>query len=135
MVLSFHKYWNRNDAASIADMVKLRDSYGRPIWLGESGENSNVWFRGAIAMVEGEGIGWAFWPLKKLGFNQPLEIDPGPGGAAVVAWMPGKEPKPDPDAAYPAMNELAENSTLERRTPTPPSAPSKRRPPPPPQPS
>src|SRR3546814_675510 len=39
MVLSFHKYWNRNDAASIADMVKLRDSYGRPIWLGESGEN------------------------------------------------------------------------------------------------
>src|SRR3546814_16245210 len=35
MVLSFHKYWNRNDAASIADMVKLRDSYGRPIWLGE----------------------------------------------------------------------------------------------------
>src|SRR3546814_7744613 len=76
MVLSFHKYWNRNDAASIADMVKLRDSYGRPIWLGESGENSNVWFRDAIALVEGEGIGWAFWPLTKIGLNQTIEIDP-----------------------------------------------------------
>src|SRR3546814_1763455 len=39
LVLSFHKYWNRNDEASIADIVKLRASYGRPVWLGESGEN------------------------------------------------------------------------------------------------
>src|SRR3546814_14391123 len=73
LVLSFHKYWNHNDEASIADIVKLRASYGRPVWLGESGENSNVWFRDAIALVEGEGIGWNFWPLKKIGFNQPLE--------------------------------------------------------------
>lgn len=119
MVLSFHKYWNRNDAASIADIVALRDSYGRPIWLGESGENSNVWFRDAIALVEDEGIGWAFWPLKKIGFNQPLEIDPGPGWAAVVAWMTGKGLKPDPDAAYAAMMMLAENSRFERNIPHP----------------
>ena len=119
MVLSFHKYWNRNDAASIADIVKLRGNYGRPIWLGESGENSNVWFRDAIALVEGEGIGWAFWPLKKIGFNQPLEIAPGPGWAAVVAWMTGKGPKPDPDTAYAAMMHLAENSRFERNIPHP----------------
>src|SRR3546814_7068817 len=106
-------------SAVLRIVVKLLDSEGRPSWLGESGENSNVWCRDAIALVEGEGIGWAFWPLKKIGFNQPLEIDPGPGWAAVVAWMTGKGPKPDPDAAYAAMMELAENSRFERSIPHP----------------
>jgi hypothetical protein len=114
MVLSFHKYWNRNDAASIADIVKLRASYNRPVWLGESGENSNVWYRDAIALVEGEGIGWNFWPLKKIGFNQPLEIEAGDGWTAIVAWATGKGPKPPADEAFAAMMILAENSRFDR---------------------
>ncbi|WP_422061443.1 cellulase family glycosylhydrolase [Sphingopyxis sp.] len=119
MAISFHKYWNRNDIASIADMVKMRASYGRPIWLGESGENSNVWYRDAIALVEGEGIGWNFWPLKKIGFNQPLEIEPGHGWARIVAWATGKGPKPDADEAYAAMMALARNSRFDRNIPKP----------------
>lgn len=119
MAISFHKYWNRNDEASIADIKKLRTSYGRPIWFGELGENSNVWYRDAIALVEGEGIGWNFWPLKKIGFNQPLEIDPGPGWAKIVAWATGKGPKPDADTAYAAMMTLARNSRFDRNVPKP----------------
>lgn len=119
MVLSFHKYWNRNDAASIADIVALRASYGRPVWLGESGENSNVWYRDAIALVEGEGIGWNFWPLKKIGFNQPLEIDPGPGWAKIVAWATGKGPKPDSNEAFTAMMQFAANSRFDKTIPKP----------------
>ncbi|MBL8650834.1 MAG: cellulase family glycosylhydrolase [Sphingopyxis sp.] len=114
MVLSFHKYWNRNDAASIADIVRLRTDYGRPIWLGESGENSNVWFRDAIALVEGEGIGWNFWPLKKIGFNQPLEIALGNGWMKIVAWATGEGPKPGADEAYAAMMQLAANARFDR---------------------
>lgn len=114
MVLSFHKYWNRNDAASIADIVKLRTSYGRPVWLGESGENSNVWYRDAIKLVEGQGIGWNFWPLKKIGFNQPLEIVAGDGWMKIVAWATGKGPKPAPDEAFAAMMQLAENTRFDR---------------------
>jgi hypothetical protein len=117
MVLSFHKYWNRNDEASIAEIKALRSTTNRPIWLGESGENSNVWFRDAIALVEGEGIGWNFWPLKKIGFNQPLEIDPGPGWADVVAWATGNGPKPGADAAFAAMMQLAANSRFDRNIP------------------
>jgi len=119
LVLSFHKYWNRNDAASIADIVKLRESYGRPVWLGESGENSNVWFRDAIKLVEGEGIGWNFWPLKKIGFNQPLEIVAGDGWMKIAAWATGKGPKPDADEAFAAMMRLAENTRFENNIPHP----------------
>ncbi|NIJ36529.1 hypothetical protein FHR22_001178 [Sphingopyxis panaciterrae] len=114
MVLSFHKYWNRNDEASIAEIKALRTSYNRPIWLGESGENSNVWFRDAIALVEGEDIGWNFWPLKKIGFNQPLEIDPGPAWAKIVAWATGGGPKPGADEAFAAMMTLAGNSRFDK---------------------
>lgn len=109
LVLSFHKYWNANDAASIADIVRLRDEHDVPVWLGESGENSNTWFRDAIALVEGEGIGWAFWPLKKIGFNQPLEIRPNPGWTKLVAWLTGKGPRPSAAEAEAAMMRMAEH--------------------------
>lgn len=119
LAISFHKYWNRNDEASIAEIKALRSRTNRPIWLGESGENSNAWFRDAIALVEGEGIGWNFWPLKKIGFNQPLEIVPGDGWMRIVAWMTGKGEKPAPDEAFAAMMEFAENTRFDRNIPKP----------------
>jgi aryl-phospho-beta-D-glucosidase BglC (GH1 family) len=118
MALSFHKYWNLNDEASIAPYLKLREETGLPLWLGESGENSNAWFRDAIALVERHEIGWAFWPLKKIGFNQPLEVVPNPGYDKLVAYWTGKGPKPTADEAYKALMTLAghdvrfENNTV-----------------------
>lgn len=107
MALSFHKYWNVNDEASIGTVLKLREDTGLPLWLGESGENSNAWFRDAIALVEKHEIGWAFWPLKKIGFNQPLEIKPNPGYAKLVDYWTKKGPKPTADEAYAALMTLA----------------------------
>lgn len=105
--LSFHKYWNTNDEASIAGVLKLRETYDMPLWLGESGENSNVWFRDAISLVEKHDIGWAFWPLKKIGFNNPLEIVPNPGWAKLVAYWTAKGPRPTAEEAYATLMQLA----------------------------
>jgi endoglucanase len=107
LALSFHKYWNLNDEASIAGVLKLREDTGLPLWLGESGENSNAWFRDAIALVEKHEIGWAFWPLKKIGFNQPLEITPNPGYLKLIDYWTKKGPKPTADEAYEALMSLA----------------------------
>ncbi|MEO6225501.1 MAG: cellulase family glycosylhydrolase [Sphingomicrobium sp.] len=107
LVLSFHKYWNRNNDKSIAAALELRRSTGRPIWLGESGENSNGWYRDAIALAERHDIGWAWWPLKKIGFNNPLEVEANPGWGRVVAWLTGKGPRPDPAETRAAMMQLA----------------------------
>ncbi|WP_028970040.1 cellulase family glycosylhydrolase [Sphingomonas sp. URHD0057] len=107
LVLSFHKYWNHNDAGSIAGIVKLREATGRPIWLGESGENSNGWDRDAIKLAEANDIGWSWWPLKKLGFNNPLEVTPNQGWQRIVEWLTGKGPRPDPAEARTAMMKLA----------------------------
>ncbi|WP_347158186.1 cellulase family glycosylhydrolase [Pontibacter chitinilyticus] len=113
MVLSFHKYWNYNDQASIKERLELRDKYNVPLWLGETGENSNVWFTQAIALAERNDIGWSWWPLKKMGFNNPLEVKVDPGYQKILDYWQNKGPKPAPDAAYQALMQQAENTKLE----------------------
>lgn len=66
IVYSPHKYWSYNDLSTMAFATDLRDRTGHPLYLGETGENSNVWFRDAIRLFEDLGIGWAMWPLKKV---------------------------------------------------------------------
>lgn len=66
LVYSPHKYWSFNDPASIQWVLDIRNSYNVPLFLGESGENSNVWFADAIRLLEDFDIGWAWWPLKKV---------------------------------------------------------------------
>ena len=54
------------------------------VWLGETGETLNVWFTEAIQLFESNNIGWSWWPLKKLGINNPLQI---PGNANYDATL------------------------------------------------
>lgn len=66
MVYSPHKYWSVNDQASIQWVLTMRDQYNIPLYLGETGENSNVWFRDAAKLYEDNNMGWAWWPMKKI---------------------------------------------------------------------
>ena len=112
-VISFHKYWNYNDQQSIQKFIDIRDQYATPVWLGESGENSNLWFRDAIHLMEGNEIGWAWWPLKKLGANNPLEVKVPVGYQKILNYWAEKGGKPKADEAYKAVMELANNLKLE----------------------
>ena len=66
MVYSFHKYWNNNTQNTIQWVLDMRDQFNVPLWMGESGENSNVWFKEAIKLFEDNNIGWAWWPWKRI---------------------------------------------------------------------
>jgi endoglucanase len=114
MVVSFHKYWNNNDEESIRRFLDIREKYNVPVWLGESGENSNVWFQQAIALMESHDIGWCWWPLKKIGFNNPLEIQMPAGYQRIVDYWSGKGGRPSADEAHSALMELADNTRLEK---------------------
>jgi hypothetical protein len=65
LAVSFHKYWNYNDKNSIQGMLNIRNNYNVPLWCGESGENSDVWYTQAISLLENNDIGWSWWTLKK----------------------------------------------------------------------
>jgi endoglucanase len=112
MVLSFHKYWNANDLHSIQHILDFRKKYNVPVWLGETGENSNVWFTEAIRLFEENNIGWSWWPLKKMGNNNPLEIPSNEGYQQILNYWNGKGDKPSEATAFTALMELASASNI-----------------------
>lgn len=75
LVYSPHKYWSVNDQASIQWVLDIREQYDVPLYFGESGENSNLWFKDAITLIESKNIGWAWWPMKKVeSISGPLSV-------------------------------------------------------------
>ncbi len=114
MVLSFHKYWSTNDLGSIQGIMNLRDQYNIPIWLGESGENSNAWFTDAIKLVEENDIGWAWWPLKKIGsINSPYSIAKSADYQSLLNyWKNGGTP-PSASSATQTLMRLTEDAKSE----------------------
>ncbi len=75
MVISFHKYWNNVDANSLDWIIEKGEHYNVPLWLGESGENSNVWYTHLIELCESKNIGWSWWPVKKNGINNVMFVE------------------------------------------------------------
>jgi hypothetical protein len=113
IVLSFHKYWNYNRQQDIQKILDTRNTYNVPVWLGETGENSNVWFTEAVRLLEENNIGWSMWPLKKMGVNNPLEIKSNMNYDKVKNYLNGKGPEPDTIDAYSGLMKLAIDAKLE----------------------
>jgi endoglucanase len=113
LVLSFHKYWNPNTEDAIRGYLNLREKYNIPLWLGESGENDDKWFHDAVRLAESHDIGWSWWPLKKIGTSQPLEVIMPPGFQQLVDYWVKGGPKPTEQEAEEGLNALLENIRLE----------------------
>jgi len=114
MVASFHKYWNNNDLASIQSILDMREQQNIPLWLGESGENSNTWFTNAIRLVEENHIGWSWWPLKKVGsVVNPLTIVKNDDYDVLLNYWKNGGTKPTVDFSKDALMQLAENLRIE----------------------
>ncbi len=113
-VVSFHKYWSYNDQGSIAGIIGIRNQYNVPIWLGESGENSNVWFTDAIQLVEKNGIGWAWWPLKKIGsVVNPMTIVKTDNYQTLLDYWNNGGTAPAAGFAYYTLLQMAQNSQIQ----------------------
>jgi endoglucanase len=112
MVISFHKYWNYNDQNSIQKFIDIRKKENVPVWLGESGENSNDWFTQAITLMEKNKIGWAWWPMKKLGGNNPVQIKKPEGYDNIISYWKGEAGKPSAEDAWKTFQQLAINSNI-----------------------
>ena len=46
--------------------VAKYESHNTPLWLGETGENSNPWYYETRQLAEQHEIGWNWWTHKKL---------------------------------------------------------------------
>jgi endoglucanase len=66
LAYTFHKYWTDTTQAVIQEYVDFSDRHNVPIWMGESGENTDEWITSFRTLLEANKIGWCFWPYKKL---------------------------------------------------------------------
>jgi aryl-phospho-beta-D-glucosidase BglC (GH1 family) len=114
LVYSPHKYWSLNDVPTMQWVLDLRNTYNVPLYLGESGENSNVWFRDAIRLLEDLDIGWAWWPMKKIeSIAGPLSVVKTPEYQAILDYWSGTGSKPTTDFAISALMNIAEGLKIE----------------------
>jgi Cellulase (glycosyl hydrolase family 5) len=66
VMYTFHKYWMKPEQAEIQEYVDFREKYHVPIWMSESGENTDEWITQFRELLEENQIPWAFWPYKKM---------------------------------------------------------------------
>lgn len=112
MVYSFHKYWSYNNADALKWVTDLRENTNRPIWLGESGENSNVWFTNLVHLCESQNIGWSWWPVKKPNINNVLQVEINEDYLDMVEMWKGNGSM-SADDAYAAVMTFSENHRFE----------------------
>lgn len=82
LAYTFHKYWTPPVKNVIQDYIYFRDKYNVPIYVGETGENTDGWVDSFRVVCEQNNIGWHFWPYKKMdntrgivSFNKPAGYD------------------------------------------------------------
>ena len=114
MVYSFHKYWSTVNDDDLDWVTPLRETHNVPLWMGESGENSNTWYTNFISLLEKKDIGWAWWTIKKVGdIDSPFSVDLNSGYQKVLDYWKGEGDKPTEEETYTAMMKLAEDLLIE----------------------
>jgi endoglucanase len=114
MAYSFHKYWNPTTVETIQRYLDLREENDIPLWMGESGENNNEWYRGAVTLFESNDIGWAWWTIKKIGSGSGImNVRKSAGYRKIIDFWAGKGPRPSSEEAFTSLMELASNMKLE----------------------
>lgn len=116
ITISYHKYWNSNDQSSLDPLLATQNKWNVPLWLGETGENSNQWFTDAIELLENNNIGWSWWPQKKMGGNNVQEIEINDGYQDILDFWSGNAEKPTEAEAYASLMQIAENLKEENNT-------------------
>ena len=90
LVYTFHKYWFPVNDDAITEFLAFREKYNVPVWLGESGENTDEWIDSFRRVLEAHNVGWCFWPYKKLDATSCLtSIKPPPNWNVIVGFADG----------------------------------------------
>jgi len=114
MSYSFHKYWSTNDQGSIQSYLNLRGQNNVPLWMSETGENSNTWFYDAVQLFEEHDIGWCWWTTKKVDtITSPYSASRPASWELLTNYWQGSGPKPSAQTSLAILMEMAENLRTE----------------------
>ena len=105
MSYSFHKYWGETSLATIQSYISMSNQYSIPLWMGESGENSNSWYYEVfVELLEANNIGWNFWTHKKVEkISSPYSAVVTPQYQALINYWSGSGAEPSETYAQAAL--------------------------------
>jgi len=66
IVYEFHKYWFDVKQEEIQTYLDFSGKHQVPIYIGETGENTDQWVEEFRLLLDKNAINWAFWPYKKM---------------------------------------------------------------------
>jgi len=114
LVLSFHKYWTTNAPESIQNIIDMRQKLDIPVWLGETGENSNVWFTELNQLLLKNNIGYAYWPMKKIdNIAGVTNVKITPDYQKLLNYWKNGGQKPTKEFARKTLMKIADNYKME----------------------
>lgn len=118
MIYTCHRYWCDTLQANIQDFVNFRDSVNLPIYMGETGENTNEWISAWTSLMEKNNIGWHYWPYKKMMPKSCMVTIPTPENWNVIVEYTKQDranlhkvrmARPDQEVVKKALADLIEN--------------------------
>lgn len=66
MMYECHTYWTDTTQTSIQHFLDFREKTNLPMYMGETGENTDEWIGGFRRLLDENRMGWHFWPYKKM---------------------------------------------------------------------
>ncbi len=116
-----HRYGGDPTAEAIRSILDFRNRTGLPMYMGEIGHNTPEWMHAFCRTMDDNGIGWTFWPYKKIGDSSFVGFDAPEGWDEVVRFAESprtsyaeiRSARPDPELARRAMEQLLENVRFE----------------------
>lgn len=113
-----HTYWSKTDQESIQRFLDFRAKTNLPIYMGETGENTDEWVSEFRQLLEKNNIGWTYWPYKKMVTTSGMQAIPKPAAWDTIVNYTKKDrgdlgkirnERPNQTVVKKAMMELLEN--------------------------
>ncbi len=118
MLYTCHRYWCDTLQSNLQDFIDFRNKVNLPLYMGETGENTDEWVGGFRRLMERNNMGWHFWPYKKLEKTSCMVHIKKPANWDLIVEYTQKPrnnfneiraAKPDQELVKKAMLELLEN--------------------------
>lgn len=120
-----HRYGGDATKDAIASIIQFRDSVNLPMYMGEIGHNTDEWQAAFCKVMQENGIGYTFWPYKKvdnscfMGIKRPDNWDliVKFAEASRTTYKEIRDARPDQDTARHAMEAFIENCKCQNNIP------------------
>ena len=113
MVIHFHRYAEPPEIACLKPYIDAGRQRKLPLWMGETGENTDRWYAALYPLAQSLGVGYNLWPWKKMDCtNSPCSIRRPEGWQEILDYIEGG-PHPGYARAAKILCEYLENIRYE----------------------